>query len=71
MLEAANTHNGTGSRRGEVENSSSSSSVAGEKRSGEETNSQSGLQDKASKKMKKDKQDNDTSGNAAEIAFHW
>ena len=63
MLEAANASNGAAGRRGEAESSSSSTPVAGEKRSGEETNFQSGSEDKASKKMKKDKQDTDTSGN--------
>lgn len=61
MLETANA-NSNESRRGDSENSSSGGAVAGEKRTGEETSSQSS-QDKASKKMKKCKQDADTSGN--------
>ena len=63
MLETANANNGTASRRGEVEASSSGSSVAGQKKGGEVMNSQPGSQDKASEKMKEDKQDKDTSGN--------
>lgn len=62
MLDTANA-NSNESRRGDSENSSSGGAVAGEKRTGEETSSQSGSQDKASKKMKKCKQDADTSGN--------
>ena len=61
MLETAYANNGTASRRGEVEASSSGSSVAGQKK-GEVMNSQPGSQDKASEKMKEDKQDKDTSG---------
>lgn len=62
MLETANA-NSSESRRGDSQNSSSGGAVAGEKRTGEETSSQSVSQDKASKKMKKCKQDIDTSGN--------
>ena len=63
MLETASSRDGlANSRRGEPESSVASGGVVGEKRSGEDANSQPSSQDRSSKNAKKDKQDSNTSG---------
>ena len=63
MLETASSRDGpVNSRRGETESSVASGGVVGEKRRGENTNSQSSSQDRSSKNVKKDKQDSNASG---------
>ncbi|XP_015767939.1 PREDICTED: E3 ubiquitin-protein ligase HUWE1-like [Acropora digitifera] len=62
MLETASSRDGpANSRRGEPESSVASGGVVGEKRSGEDANSQPSSQDRSSKNAKKDKQDSNTS----------
>ena len=63
MLETATSRDGpANSRRGEPESSVASGGVVGEKRSGEDVNSQPSSQDRSSKNAKKDKQETNTSG---------
>ena len=63
MLETASSRDGpANSRRGEPESSVASGGVVGEKRSGEDANSQPSSQDRSSKNAKKEKQDSNPSG---------
>ncbi|XP_067024084.1 E3 ubiquitin-protein ligase HUWE1-like isoform X5 [Acropora muricata] len=62
MLETASSRDGpANSRRGESESSVASGGVVGEKRTGEDANSQPSSQDRSNKNAKKDKQDSNTS----------